>query len=81
MASVCDVAIGVSGARFGLTVTVDAMLSAVLEELAPECLVGHYHDTGGWALTNTDPKLARGVDTGPELVFCCVKQANSNRRC
>ncbi|MGB3314182.1 MAG: hydroxymethylglutaryl-CoA lyase [Albidovulum sp.] len=41
--------------------TVDAMLTAVLGELAPECLAGHYHDTGGRALANIDASLARGL--------------------
>lgn len=41
--------------------TVDAMLSAVLEELPPERLAGHFHDTAGRALENIDTSLARGL--------------------
>ncbi len=41
--------------------TIDAMLSAVLEELPPENLAGHYHDTAGRALENVDASLSRGL--------------------
>jgi len=41
--------------------TVDAMLTAVLEECAPEDLAGHFHDTAGRALANIEVSLARGL--------------------
>ncbi|QFQ88198.1 hydroxymethylglutaryl-CoA lyase [Paracoccus kondratievae] len=41
--------------------TVDAMLGAVLNELPPERLAGHFHDTAGRALDNIDASLARGL--------------------
>jgi len=41
--------------------TVDAMLAAVLEELPPERLAGHFHDTAGRALENVGASLARGL--------------------
>ncbi|WP_347266866.1 hydroxymethylglutaryl-CoA lyase [Paracoccus sp. (in: a-proteobacteria)] len=41
--------------------SIDAMLAAVLEELPPERLAGHYHDTAGRALENIDASLARGI--------------------
>lgn len=41
--------------------TIDAMLAAVLDELPPEQLAGHYHDTAGRALDNIDASIARGV--------------------
>lgn len=41
--------------------TIDAMLAAVLEELPPEHLAGHYHDTAGRALQNIDASIARGL--------------------
>ena len=41
--------------------TVDTMLAAVLEEVAPEELAGHFHDTAGRALANIEVSLARGV--------------------
>ena len=41
--------------------TIDAMLQAVLDELPPERLAGHYHDTAGRALDNIDASLARGL--------------------
>ncbi|MDI3335032.1 hydroxymethylglutaryl-CoA lyase [Defluviimonas aestuarii] len=41
--------------------TVDAMLAAVLDEMPPERLAGHYHDTAGRALANIDASLARGL--------------------
>ncbi|RDW12171.1 hydroxymethylglutaryl-CoA lyase [Paracoccus thiocyanatus] len=40
---------------------IDAMLAAVLDELPPESLAGHYHDTAGRALENIDASLARGL--------------------
>ncbi|RJE79763.1 hydroxymethylglutaryl-CoA lyase [Paracoccus sp. JM45] len=40
---------------------IDAMLTAVLDELPPERLAGHYHDTAGRALQNVDASLARGL--------------------
>lgn len=40
---------------------VDAMLQAVLDELPPGRLAGHYHDTAGRALQNIDASLARGL--------------------
>lgn len=41
--------------------TVDAMLTAVLEECAPEDLAGHFHDTAGRALANIEVSLTRGL--------------------
>ncbi|WP_410217286.1 hydroxymethylglutaryl-CoA lyase [Paracoccus sp. (in: a-proteobacteria)] len=41
--------------------TIDAMLSAVLDELPSQKLAGHYHDTAGRALANVDASLARGL--------------------
>lgn len=41
--------------------TIDAMLSAVLEELPADRLAGHYHDTAGRALDNIDASLVRGL--------------------
>ncbi len=41
--------------------TVDAMLAAVLGELPPGRLAGHFHDTAGRALQNIDAALARGL--------------------
>jgi hydroxymethylglutaryl-CoA lyase len=41
--------------------TIDAMLDAVLNELPPERLAGHYHNTAGRALQNVDASLARGL--------------------
>ncbi|MDM7458829.1 MAG: hydroxymethylglutaryl-CoA lyase [Paracoccus sp. (in: a-proteobacteria)] len=41
--------------------TIDAMLSAVLQELPAARLAGHYHDTAGRALANIDASLARGL--------------------
>ena len=37
------------------------MLAAVLEEVAPEELAGHFHDTAGRALANIEVSLARGL--------------------
>lgn len=41
--------------------TIDAMLSAVLDEIPATRLAGHYHDTSGRALQNIDASLSRGV--------------------
>lgn len=41
--------------------TIDAMLSAVLDEVPASQLAGHYHDTSGRALENIDASLARGL--------------------
>ena len=41
--------------------TIDAMLAAVLEEVPPHQLAGHYHDTAGRALDNIDASLSRGL--------------------
>lgn len=41
--------------------TIDAMLSAVLDEIPATRLAGHYHDTSGRALQNIDASLARGL--------------------
>lgn len=41
--------------------TIDAMLSAVLDEMPATRLAGHYHDTAGRALQNIDASLARGL--------------------
>ena len=40
---------------------VDAMLAAVLSEMAPARLAGHFHDTGGGALGNIDVALGHGL--------------------
>ncbi len=40
---------------------IDAMLGVVLNELPPDRLAGHYHDTGGRALENIEASLARGL--------------------
>lgn len=40
---------------------VAAMLEAVLAELPPERLAGHFHDTSGRALENIDVALAKGL--------------------
>lgn len=45
----------------GTPEAVDAMLAAVLEEIGPERLAGHFHDTAGRALENVEVSLARGV--------------------
>jgi hydroxymethylglutaryl-CoA lyase len=39
----------------------DAMLAAVLSELPPERLAGHFHDTSGRALENIGVALGRGL--------------------
>ncbi|MDP3961568.1 MAG: hydroxymethylglutaryl-CoA lyase [Pseudorhodobacter sp.] len=41
--------------------TITAMLGAVLNELPPERLAGHYHDTAGRALANIEASLALGL--------------------
>jgi len=41
--------------------TIDAMLAAVLNELPPDRLAGHFHDTNGRALENIGVSLARGL--------------------
>ena len=40
---------------------VDAMLAAVLQEVAADRLAGHFHDTSGRALDNIGVSLARGL--------------------
>lgn len=40
---------------------VDAMLTAVLQELPADRLAGHFHDTAGRALDNIDVSLDRGL--------------------
>ena len=40
---------------------VDRMLAAVLDEMPPDRLAGHFHDTAGGALANVDVALARGL--------------------
>ncbi len=45
----------------GLPESIDRMLTAVLDELPPGRLAGHYHDTGGLALANIEASLARGL--------------------
>ena len=45
----------------GLPERVDAMLTAVLEEMPATRLAGHFHDTGGRALENVEVSLARGL--------------------
>ncbi|MFD1880940.1 hydroxymethylglutaryl-CoA lyase [Paracoccus pacificus] len=45
----------------GTPETVDAMLSAVLDEVPATRLAGHFHDTAGRALMNIDASIARGV--------------------
>jgi len=40
---------------------IDAMLGAVLGELPPSRLAGHFHDTGGRAVENIEASLARGL--------------------
>jgi hydroxymethylglutaryl-CoA lyase len=41
--------------------SVSAMLEAVLNELPPERLAGHFHDTAGRALANIEASLALGL--------------------
>lgn len=40
---------------------IDAMLTAVLDQMPAGKLAGHYHDTAGRALLNIDASLARGL--------------------
>lgn len=41
--------------------SIAAMLRAVLDEMPPVSLAGHYHDTGGQALANIDASLQFGL--------------------
>ena len=41
--------------------SITAMLRAVLQELPPDRLAGHYHDTAGRALANIEASLALGL--------------------
>jgi len=41
--------------------SITAMLAAVLQELPPDRLAGHYHDTAGRALANIEASLALGL--------------------
>jgi len=45
----------------GTPEAVAAMLEAVLQELPPERLAGHFHDTAGRALANIEVALERGL--------------------
>ncbi|AHM02658.1 Hydroxymethylglutaryl-CoA lyase [Roseibacterium elongatum DSM 19469] len=45
----------------GTPEAVDAMLSAVLGEVPPDMLAGHFHDTAGRALDNIEVALGRGL--------------------
>ena len=45
----------------GTPATVDAMLDAVLGDVAVEALAGHFHDTGGNALANVAAAAERGL--------------------
>ncbi|MEM1273185.1 MAG: hydroxymethylglutaryl-CoA lyase [Pseudomonadota bacterium] len=45
----------------GTPETIDAMLAAVLDEIEPQMLAGHYHDTNGRALENIEVSLSRGL--------------------
>ncbi|MER9420658.1 hydroxymethylglutaryl-CoA lyase [Mesorhizobium sp. M0306] len=47
----------------GTPVTIGAMLDAVLKEVPPENLAGHYHDTRGRALDNILVSLERNLRT------------------
>ena len=47
----------------GTPETIAAMLDAVLDELPPEQLAGHYHDTRGRALENIAVSIERGIRT------------------
>ncbi len=40
-----------------------AMLEAVVDLIAPDCLAGHFHDTGGHALSNVEVALVLGLRT------------------
>ena len=41
--------------------SIDAMLTAVLDEVPATMLAGHYHDTAGRAVDNIDASIARGL--------------------
>lgn len=57
----CDeIALGETLGR-GTPERIDAMLAAVLEELPPDRLAGHFHDTAGRALLNVEVALERGL--------------------
>ncbi|MEO1250318.1 MAG: hydroxymethylglutaryl-CoA lyase [Pseudomonadota bacterium] len=43
--------------------TVGTMLEAVVQEIPPDNLAGHFHDTGGQALANVKASLAYGIRT------------------
>ncbi|MEK6216136.1 MAG: hydroxymethylglutaryl-CoA lyase, partial [Boseongicola sp.] len=45
----------------GTPTRIDAMLAAVTNEIAPEHLAGHFHDTSGRALENVGVALACGL--------------------
>ncbi len=45
----------------GTPETIDRMLEAVLGEIGPDRLAGHYHDTSGRALENIEASLERGL--------------------
>lgn len=45
----------------GTPETVAAMLAAVVQEMPPEALAGHFHDTHGRALDNIEASLAAGL--------------------
>ncbi|MEO1248916.1 MAG: hydroxymethylglutaryl-CoA lyase [Pseudomonadota bacterium] len=47
----------------GDPVTVGTMLKAVVAEIPPDKLAGHFHDTGGYALANVEASLAFGIRT------------------
>lgn len=55
-----EIALGETLGR-GTPERVDAMLAAVLDELPPDRLAGHFHDTSGRALLNVEVALARGL--------------------
>lgn len=56
----CEISLG-DTIGHGHPETIDAMLSAVLGEVPPDRLAGHYHDTQGRALENIGASLARGL--------------------
>ncbi len=45
----------------GTPEAIDRMLEAVLDEIGPDRLAGHYHDTSGRALENIEASLERGL--------------------
>ena len=57
---VVEVSLGDTIGR-GTPQAVDAMLRAVLGELPPDRLAGHFHDTGGRALDNIAVALDHGL--------------------